>query len=293
MSERNPSLFVSLVAATGLAIAATAGYAGAASKYSHEIAVTEHAAMLVERMAKDAAQIVLHVHADEARVELKKSHDEFAAILKGLQNGDAGLKLDGNYKEKAVQEHLAEVLEIWPTVDKEVKETLASPEPSKDLLERFEEHDEQLYEAVEGLEHAFVEMAHTGEWPSAFADGVAFTEHQATLVQRMAKEYFLIAQGFHDQEMRAELKESLHEFEDNMKYLIEGNMAKQILPAPSPEIEAQLKKVAEMYKPFGAALHAVADDGGKPDKAGLEEVAKDNNKLVEAIEKAAHIYESL
>ena len=118
---------IAALASVGV-VAGYASYATAAGKYYHEIQVVEHAAMLVERMAKDAALIVLHIDEGNGRKEMQAAREEFARILNGLQNGDQGLQLDGNYREEVLQKDLAEVVRIWPTIDQEVGEVLASSE---------------------------------------------------------------------------------------------------------------------------------------------------------------------
>ena len=116
-------------------------------------------------------------------------------------------------------------------------------------------------------------MAHNDAMPTIFAEGIEYTEHQATLIQRMSKEYLLIAAGFHEEEMRAELRESIEAFEKHMKGLIEGDMTLQLLPAPTPEIEKTLKKVAKMWKDFKPVLEPVAK-GGSPTAEGIEKTVQ-------------------
>lgn len=275
-----------------LAALAPAGAAAAAESgdYLHEIQVTEHAAMLVERMGKEAALVALNINSKTCLERLKKTHDEFSRILKGLRHGDPGLKLPGNPPDHIVDVDLKKVEDAWPELDKAIQDTLAAGKADADLLEHLEAADERLYVALEELEHAYTKLSdgdHIG------AVGLETTEHLATLIERMAKEYFLIADQFHGPEMRADLAISIDQFDDSLEAVLMGDMDRMILPAPTEEIEKRLKNIKAIWAKLEPVFMEVAKTDHKPTKDGIAKIMEKNELLVEEIEKTALLYEEI
>lgn len=276
-----------------LAALAPAGVAAAESEvhdYLHEIEITEHAAMLVERMGKEAALVALDINSKACLERLQKSHDEFWRILKGLRHGDEGLNLPGNPPDNIINVDLKKVEDAWPDLDKAIKDTLAAGKADENLLEHLEAADEHLYLALEELEHAYTQLSgddHVG------AAGLETTEHLATLIERMAKEYFLIADKFHGAEMRADLAISIDQFDDSLEAVLMGDENLMILPAPTAEIEKQIKKVKAIWKKLEPVFEEVAKTDHKPTEEGIKRIMEKNEMLVEEIEKAALLYEEI
>lgn len=268
---------------------APADAATSTDAYFHEIELAEHAAMLVERMAKEAALISLEIEVADNLKHLKESHDEFARILKGLRHGDKELKLPGMMSDKGLRKKVEKVEKLWPVLDEEIKQVLAAGAAERDILEHLETDDEHLYQALEELEHALVK-ASDGDFVTA--EGLNVTEHLATLIERMSKEYILIAASFQDAEMKADLAKTIGEFEKGLDAVVNGNLDMAILPAPTAELEASLKKVGSMWKKLNPVFAPVAG-GAKPTPGGMTTVMAESVKIVTEIEKAALLYEAL
>jgi hypothetical protein len=108
----------------------------------------------------------------------------------------------------------------------------------------------------------------------------------------MSREFLLIAYGHEVEKNRRGLRESIAQFDRILDGLISGNTELLLVPAPSAEIKAQLRKVARIWDEFLPVLTTAAK-GGEIDRESIARMASTNEPLLKAVSAARLSYTSL
>lgn len=112
------------------------------------------------------------------------------------------------------------------------------------------------------------------------------------LSQKMAKEILLIAYQHDTEKNKQNLAKSMAAFESNLTSMIEGNFEIQLLPAPTPKIRAQLRKVQSIwvrFKPIGQET----TKSGTISTDDIQQVVGINLSLLEEMNKTLQMYSEL
>ena len=91
---------------------------------------------------------------------------------------------------------------------------------------------------------------------------------------------------------RAALKDTVELFEASLSGLINGDAAKALAPAPTPEILAQLQLVQQKWEPLHAIFLKVVD-GDEASADEIDLIATNNNTLLIEMNKAVFMYNAL
>jgi hypothetical protein len=275
---------IALVVAAG----ASAG-PGAATNHKHVVNLAGMQRMLSQKMSKEALLIALEIDKEQNLWNLDDSRATFDRTLTGLRDGDVLLGLPATTRPEILDD-LHKVEELWPPLHAAIKNSVTSKQVSALDVDTIAELNVPLLKAMDDTVKEYERAARGSELISVLAVAINLAGRQRMLTQKMSKEFFLIAYGQNEESNRRTLGESMDLFERTLEGLIYGN--DDLLAAPTPNIKAQLKRVEHRWLDFRALLEPTLE-GRKPDPDTIAKVAQQNMPLLEEMNKAVFMYESL
>ncbi|WP_425050359.1 type IV pili methyl-accepting chemotaxis transducer N-terminal domain-containing protein [Psychromarinibacter sp. S121] len=210
--------------------------------------------MLSQRIAGKvclAAQgIEVEKNADLARA----AADRFGTALAGLRLGDAdlGIAAEG---DTSVLIALAGADTLWKDYLSAMEVTLETPATLGQVSEKALPMLLATHKVVVALETM---NADTSVDPF-LARALNVSGRQRMLTQRALAEACLMSAGYDAPLNAASLKATIALFDDSQVGLIDGNGALGLDPAPTPELKAQLEKVAGLWVPMREILTKAAN----------------------------------
>jgi hypothetical protein len=115
---------------------------------------------------------------------------------------------------------------------------------------------------------------------------------QRMLTQKMAKETLLILMNSRKKQNKEALKKDIALFDKTLKGLIKGDKELGLVPVKDKKIQAQLKKVMDLWIPFKKAATKIVKGKASPEDYNL--IVLDNNmKLLDEMNKAVYMYANL
>lgn len=257
----------------------------------HVIDMVERQAMLAERMAKEVVLIAMGYNARENVRNLHSSHSTFDRTLNGLHYGDAELALQPA-SDEAVLDRLSEIEEVWPLFEASVEQAIAAGQISRSQVSAVADLAGPLEAAVEETVEAYEDMARQGNLYSMLQVAIVAASHERTATQAMAKDFFLIAYGLDVERHRRQLMEHIQEFDATLNGLMFGNSDMLLMPAPTPQLQAQLRQVERLW----GELKPVLDDaarGGEIDEDGISLVSSMNLTMLTEMNTVVGMYDNL
>jgi hypothetical protein len=292
MTKKAATARAFLVAALALAMTFLVESSFAAgARNNHVVKLAGMQRLLTQKMSKEILLVALGIDAKNSVRELRESHDLFDRTLRGLRDGDVTLGLPET-KSPKVLERLSEVEELWAVIDPAFQTSLESGSVSAEHLSLIADLNLPLLNRMNGAVQAYVEEARVGGGFSILAVAVDLAGRQRMLTQKMTKEFMLIAYGHEIEQSSKALSDSMALFDTTLNALIQGSPQMNLLSAPTPEIKAQLKKVRRLWGEFQPLLTKAAE-GGKPDPAGISQVATMNMSLLQEMHAAVLLYAAL
>ena len=278
------------VLALGTMIGATSAEARKV-RYERAINLTGMQRMLTEKMTKEALLVALKINKDQNLKNLEASRGLFRRTLTGLRDGDLELGLLPT-TDPQVLEKVEKVEEIWPLYDATVQDALDSGSVSESQLAKIAELNVPLLNAVNKTVMTYQLLNSQGALNSVLGFAIDHAGRQVMLSQKMSKEFLLIASGHDVEKNRRNLEETAALFERTLTALLDGDAEMRLLPAPTPEINGQLRKVQRIWEEFRPLLDGTLG-GEKTDAAAMAQVARMSKPLLKAMNMAVFMYESL
>lgn len=258
--------------------------------YKHTLNLAGGQRMLSQRMSKELLLVALDYNARENLRNLRSSHEKFDRILKGLRYGDRELALQAA-EDPQVLDNLERVEEIWPLFESALKEAMAQGKVSRDAVGLISDLSLPLLRAMEDTVKSYEEAATKGTLFSMVEIAIGQGSQLRTLSQKMSKEFLLVAYGENPEQNRETLKQSMKEFQRSLKGLMAGDPELQLIPAPTTELQAQLRAVERIWKESRPLLELAAR-GHKPNKDQLADMASLNLTLLTESDSAVRMYQS-
>lgn len=281
---------MALLAAIGLP--APAGAApGAKVDYDHIIDLAGQQRMITERISKETILLAMGVKRDERRKQLKELYTTFERTFKGLRDGDDGLRLPGT-ENPEILEGMSRVGELWTVYGSALQDALNGAELSRANVAIIADLSGPLLEATSRTVQGFKKEANTTGLFSILSVAIEISGRQRMLSQKMAKEFLLIAFGHEADKNRENLRKTMALFEDSLNWLLDGNAEQQVLPAPTPEIRGQLRRVQEHWYEFRPMVSG-ALDGAEITSELIDRVSSKSMSLLEEADAAVELYGAL
>ena len=254
--------------------------------YSTVINLSGKQRMLTQKMSKEALLVALDVDKDANLENLKATRDLFDKTLTGLRNGDESLGLPATKKPKILGA-LDDVDSLWSGFDPAISGVITSGTADTAQITTIASQNLPLLKAMNKTVKLYEAAASGGDLNEALAVAINLAGRQRMLTQKMSKEFFLIAKGHETDANKASLTDTIAMFDTTLTGLIDGDEEKGLSPAPTEEIDAQLKKVQSMWTPFKATLE------GEATPEAVATIASTNVPLLKEMNKAVGMFAAL
>lgn len=213
-----------------------------------------------ERMSAELMLIALGIDTDARLMQLRDARNGFVAVLNGLRYGDTMMEVP-LLDEPEVTDAVSRVDALWLPFEDIVFRGMNDRTLSEDDVRALSELTPGLTEAAERASDAFGSVFAGGNIPSILVVTTLQCEAQALLVQRMLKEYLMIAYE-HNVEMHSQMLErSYLQFDQVLAGLAGGEADLRLLPAPTPEIAQRLTAVERQWQLIRPFLAMARENG--------------------------------
>lgn len=252
-----------------------------------------------QRMTVEMALLVLSGDAsagtgfnlDSSLARLGIAHDYFEQLLGTLANGDKSIGLSAP-SDPSILRALAELRAAWDIHKHEVGQVLERQRATRANLAVSAQLDKSVIDAASKTKKVFEDKLLKNKLISIDVLTLIKAEHQSFLIEKMAKNYLLIAVGYDAEKQRVQLAESAKRFDRVLNGLIGGDSQLQLMPARDAHLRAELSRVVYIWVRVKPQLDAAARNG-KPDGETLKRVKSDMETLFQGMKKSVDIIEKL
>lgn len=289
MSKQSATIRAFLVGLLALAIVGTILPASAtANSYSATLSATDAQLVLAQKMTKEALLVILGIDKAGNLEGLRNSSAEFERLLSGLRNGDQKLKLK-QMSNVEILGKLDQIDELWRMFSAEIQASLDAGEVSNRRMETIARLEPLLGDAIRTMVKTYRAHSRKIEVGSLHLITKRVAGGQPLLVQKMFKEFLLIAFGYEVPVNKMNLTETYSRFDRTLQALIHGDSEMNLIPAPNPSVEAQLNRAQQLWSEFRPVIKSVVKSG-TVDPEQLTQVVSRNVPLVEAVNQAVKMY---
>lgn len=242
--------------------------------------------MLSQRIPAAACNYAAGVEAETAGAVMRDAQAEFTKIIKGLEFGDADLRIRGQERRRKTLMAIANVNEQWAVIDAAAS-ALAENVSDTASLNTIKDGNLDLLSRAKLL---VSELSGQYSDPTAMlqADAILIdiAGRQRMLTQKMSKEACQIWSGNTSPEKKKALEGTMKLFEVSLFALRDGMTNAGVKAAPTPEILAGLDVVVADWDGVKSTLEkAVAGEDVSADVRGkaflhLNKTMKDMNAVV-------------
>lgn len=280
------------VLAIATIVASTVAWAQDDIDYDHMLAVAETQSMVTQRMSAEALFIALEIDRDLSLGYLDGSRNEFNRALTGFRDGDPGLGLTAIVDAELIG--FVEAAErYWAEMDAVLAESVSGTAITAAHVRILADSSESLQEEFEDLTEGLRERSKIRGSYSILGVALLTASRVSQLSQQMTKEFLLVAYGHQPGRYRSALRETALEFQNGLLGLVEGDMDRLLLAAPTPEIRAQLQRVQQIWENDYRPLIERAVSEGDLNDGAVARMAQINLSFLHEIEIVAHLYRQL
>ena len=286
------------VAVAFVAMVAIAGFPDAQAQkaqkninYSHLLATVGMQRTIIQQLSKETVLVALNHQKEETIAQLNESLERFDRTLKGLRDGDAEMKLPAATLPGIV-EQLTRIEDLWSLYKSALQQTSEEQTMSRSTVAIVADLNIPLMRAIDGVIAEYKVEASKDHLVSMLAAAVEIGGQQRMLSQKIAKEILLIAYDHETEANKKHLAKSMAAFDSNLGSMIEGNFEIQLLPAPTPKIRGQLRKVQSIWVRFKPIVQETVKSG-KISADNIQQVVGMNNSLLEEMGKTLEMYAAL
>ena len=253
-------------------------------------ALLETQDLLNQRAAVEALLIALDVDRDANLQRLARSRDQLGRAVAGLRQGDTDLTA---FRDIDLLGLVEQAEQVWTTMDATLADCLAAPSACNSRVGPIAESSIAFQQAIVDLGEATRSISRNMDSYSMLEVAVQAVGGTRILSQQMSKEFLLIASGHQADRNRYGLQQDMETFGDRLVALQDGNFDLLLLPAPTPEIRAQLRRIDDIWQLEYRPLLDSAFGSGSVPRDALTGLAEVNLRLLQEIESAAAMYSRL
>lgn len=222
---------------------------------------------------------------------LAAEREQFMSKLSLLRRGHRGLGLPPATYPK-VLEKLARLEKEWSVFGPAVTRIIYTGRVTKRDVAIVAECIKPLAEGTKELIEVNEFYATGGRAFSALTPLVSQAESMQALIKKMTAEYLLVTYGYKVGEYQVKLGESHDLFDRTLKGLIGGDSELRLLPAPSPQINAELRQVERTWRELAPRVYKVVQSG-QATRAQAPAVQRKADVLAGKMGKAVVLYKAL
>ena len=150
-----------------------------------------------------------------------------------------------------------------------------------------------LQDVVDDLAAGLRTRSMVGESYSMLRVAVETASQTRTLSQQMTKEFLLVAIGHQPGRNRYALRESAEKFETGLNGMLEGDVDRLLLAAPTPEIRDQLGRIKEIWHGLYRPLIERALTEEVLDESAVAQMMPASQRLFGEINAVTNLYNQL
>lgn len=215
--------------------------------------------MLTQRMSKAACLANAGVDAALHRDMARDAAQRFGMVLTGLQSGNSDFGLEAE-TSRMVQIQLEKTDALWAEFAPLV-ERLSGEASDQDALIALRKSNVRLLKQMNRSVTAIQSETASGLDMSQQAMALNVAGRQRMLTQKAIKELCMIMTGIDPEADRKALRATVTEFEDTMHDLRVGSPERNLVPAPTWQIDAQLEMVEGLWFELVPVMHTVMAGG--------------------------------
>lgn len=253
------------------------------------IRLADRLTMLTQRVAAASCALSSDVAVEESHLYLEESMHEIDIILDALRNGNERLHVLGPETRRRTLEDIDHLWEEWRETHSAVEAVLADGHDVHSA-HIIDDHNLSLLEKATVLKSDILgQYSHPYEITQADALLISIAGRQRMLTQKMAKDACEIWTGYHAEEGRDDLIQTMTVFENSLGALRYGMPEAGIQAAPTPEIEEDLDKILDRWSVLKGNLDKLVD-GEELDADAKYEIIHDFNLELDELEHLIHDY---
>ena len=213
------------------------------SDAADRIRLADRLTMLTQRVAAASCSLTSDIAIDESHLYLDAAMYEIDVILDALRYGNGELHILGPEEDRRILHDIDLLAEEWAETHGAVESVLQDGH-DVDSAHIIDDHNLTLLEKATVISSDIRnEYTHPYEMTQANAMLITIAGRQRMLTQKMAKDACEIWTGYHAEEGRADLVETMTVFENSLNALLHGMPAAGVKKAPTEEIAADLKSL--------------------------------------------------
>ena len=283
--------YCALLAATATMIVAPAAAQFSTQATSQTVRHIDTLPTHAERMSAELMLIALGIDTETRLIQLRDARNGFVAVLNGLRYGDTMMEVP-LLDEPEVADAVRRVNDLWPDFDDIVYRGQTGRSLSGEDVRALSELTPTLVAAAEQASDAFESVFAGGNIPSILVGATLQSQGQAQRVQRMLRDYLMIAYG-QDVDLHGEmLQDSYQQFDRVLAGLLAGDPDLRLLPAPTPEIARRLAEAERQWQVLRPFL-AMASQNGRASPEQAQRVARAGDALYRECVAIAELYAEL
>jgi hypothetical protein len=211
------------------------------------------------------------VDVDEARELLGTSVAHFDLAIRALRDGNEALGIIGAERLPQVTNEINELIRVWEPIHDAALNVLSDPHDFDATAIIYASTDPMLAATYHLLVEIEAEYANPVELLQSDMLFLEVSGRMAMFTQRLAYESCRTWAGEGDEDLVADLRKTIGQFEACMSGLADGMPALGLRPAPTPEIAALLEDIAQDWSEIRSILDAVSagDETSMDDRTAL------------------------
>lgn len=260
--------------------------------YGHLLSVAEMQSMMTQRMSVDVLLVTLGIDRDLSLERLERSRNEFDGALNGFRDGDPSLGLTAVAEPELIHP-IEEAVGHWERMDAAIADCLAGTAMTAAHVGIIAESSQSLQDVFNDLNDELRERSKVRESYSMLGVAMDTTTEAHLLSQQMTKEFLLVAYGHQLGLNRNVLRETSEKFQNRLRGLLEGDIDRRLLAAPTPQIREQLLRIEQVWENEYRPLIERAVSEGDLNAGAVARMAQVNLSMFREIEMLASMYRQL
>lgn len=241
--------------------------------------------MLTQKMSKEMLLIYHDIDVKKNRTNLGRSALMFAKTLKGLINGDKSLGLNPT-RDNDILKQMNKVSGLWLSFSKNVLPAISGGKVDFPFIEKVARENLPLLKEMNKAVNLYEKAA--GSDLNDLAAVVNLSGRQRMLIQKMTKEFLLIAAQVDEKANRENLEKTIALFDRTLKGLRDGDPSQGLSKTTEPIVLEQLAVIDKLWKEYKLVLINMDIS-----KEGIKKVARLNMPLLKEMNVAVKMYEVL
>lgn len=220
---------------------------GIESDSADRIRYADRLTMLTQRVAAASCALTSNVAIEESHYHLEEAMHETDIILEALRDGNEALHIIGPEKRRRTLHDLDALAEEWKETHGAVEAVLRDGH-DVDSAHIIDDHNLSLLEKAQILAADISgQYSDPYEITQAHAMLITIAGRQRMLTQKMAKDACEIWTGYHAEDGRADLLDTMVIYENSILALRDGMPSAGIMPAPNETIRNDLNEILSRW----------------------------------------------